>query len=138
AAARTAARRILDMVERPFVLADQGIDVDVRGSVGVALYPTHGREADDLLRRADVAMYVAKRPGSGCVMYSPQHDQHSPTRLALAGDLRRALEGGSGFLLHYQPQLALDTGAVVGVEALARWRHSQRGLIPPDEFIPLS
>jgi diguanylate cyclase (GGDEF)-like protein len=141
AGAQTAAERVLEAVDRPFVLSDQGIDVDVRGSIGIALYPTHGEAADEILRRADVAMYVAKRSSVGCVMYSAEHDHHSPTRLTLAGELRRALEGrtgGAGFLLHYQPQFALGSGALTGVEALARWRHAQRGWVPPDEFIALA
>jgi EAL domain-containing protein (putative c-di-GMP-specific phosphodiesterase class I) len=86
-------------------------------------------------------MYVAKRGGDGAVMYAAEQDQHSPTRLTLAGDLRRALESDAaenGFGLHYQPQLALASGAVTGVEALARWRHPQRGWLPPDEFIALA
>jgi diguanylate cyclase (GGDEF)-like protein len=139
--AEAAARRLLDAVERPFVVADQGIDLDVRGSIGIALYPSDGQTADELLRRADVAMYVAKRAGSGAIMYSAEQDEHSPTRLTLAGELRRALQGDSaesGFELHYQPQVVLASGALSGVEALARWRHAQRGWVPPEEFIALA
>jgi diguanylate cyclase (GGDEF)-like protein/PAS domain S-box-containing protein len=137
--AQAAALRILEAVEQPFVLPDQGINVDVRGSIGIALYPTHGEVADEILRRADVAMYEAKRSSGGHVMYLAEHDHHSPTRLTLAGELRRALEAGSGeFLLHYQPQLALGSAVVTGVEALARWGHAQRGWVPPDEFIGLA
>jgi diguanylate cyclase len=128
---------MLNAVELPLVITDHGIEIDVRGSIGVALYPAHGDEPEELLRRADVAMYVAKRATSGYAVYAPEQDEHSPTRLSLVGELRRALETND-LELHYQPQIALATGEVLGAEALVRWRHPQRGLILPDEFIPLA
>ena len=136
-AACLAARRVLDVVELPLALEDHGIEVDVRGSIGVALYPVHGVEPEEIMRRADVAMYVAKRATCGYAVYAPDQDEHSPTRLSLVGELRRALDAHD-FELHYQPQIALATGEVVGAEALVRWRHQERGLIVPDHFIPLA
>jgi PAS domain S-box-containing protein len=93
-AAAVAARRIQAVVERPLSLADYGIDVELRSSIGIAVFPEHGREPDHLLQRADVAMYVAKRAGGGQALYSPEQDQHSPTQLALVGELGLAISEG--------------------------------------------
>lgn len=90
-----------------------------------------------LLQRADIAMYVAKTQQLGVSAYDPGVDRHSPAKLALLGDLRRALERGE-LLLHYQPKINTSTGDVVGAEALVRWQHPDRGLIFPDAFIPLA
>ena len=136
-AARLAARRIQHAVERPLSLSDHGIDVDVRASIGIAVSPEHGREPDQLLQRADVAMYVAKRAGGGHALYTPELDQHSPDQLALVSELRHALEDNR-LLLWYQPQVSLQTGRLVGVEALVRWPHPQRGMVGPELFIPLA
>jgi EAL domain-containing protein (putative c-di-GMP-specific phosphodiesterase class I) len=84
-----------------------------------------------------MAMYAAKQRGSGCLVYEHEHDRHRPERLALVSDLREAIDAGQ-LMLQYQPQVAMDSGAVVGVEALVRWRHPRRGLVPPDDFIPLA
>jgi len=90
-----------------------------------------------VLRRADVAMYVAKRAGSGYAVYAAAHDQHSPARLTLETELRAALAAGA-LVLHYQPTVDVRSGRADRVEALARWPHPQHGLIPPDQFIPLA
>jgi EAL domain-containing protein (putative c-di-GMP-specific phosphodiesterase class I) len=89
------------------------------------------------MRRADVAMYVAKRGHTRVAVYDAKQDQHSPARLQLVGELRRAIDAG-GLVLHHQPKASLRTGALVGSEALVRWEHPQRGLVPPDEFVPLA
>jgi diguanylate cyclase (GGDEF)-like protein/PAS domain S-box-containing protein len=136
-AAAVAARRIQNVVGRPLSFATHGIEVDVRSSIGIAVFPEHGREPDQLLQRADVAMYVAKRAGGGQAVYSPDQDQHSPGQLALLGELRHALDQG-GLALHYQPQVALHTGELVGVEGLVRWPHPQHDMIGPDRFVPLA
>jgi len=117
-------------------------------SVGIALAPagpagaggsgTGGDEAlDTLLRHADVAMYAAKRGRRGQQVYDPALDTHSPERLGLVAELRAAIAGGA-LALHYQPQADLASGRVRGVEALVRWPHPTRGLIPPDGFISLA
>ena len=97
----------------------------------------HGDDPQTLLQHADVAMYVAKHKGRGVVVYDPEDDAHSRERLSLLGQLRRGIENGELFL-HYQPKISLSTGRVTGVEALVRWQHPDRGLIPPDAFIPLA
>jgi EAL domain-containing protein (putative c-di-GMP-specific phosphodiesterase class I) len=97
----------------------------------------HGDDAQTLLRRAEVAMYVAKQRTRGIAVYEPAEDSHDPTRLALLGELRRAIEQRE-LVLFYQPKIDLATGLVAGVEALVRWQHPQRGLVMPDTFIPLA
>jgi diguanylate cyclase (GGDEF)-like protein len=135
AGARAVAARILACFEQPFLLEHQPILVGA--SLGIALYPEHGADAHELMRRADVAMYAAKRSGQRAATYDPEDDQHSPQRLALLGELREAIEQGQ-LTLHYQPQLDLRSGCIRHVEALARWQHPQRGMILPDQFIPLA
>jgi diguanylate cyclase (GGDEF)-like protein len=126
--------KIQNSLTSPFVIEELPIAVEV--SMGVAIFPVHGMNADTLLQRADVAMYVAKRKASSYAIYSPELDEHSPRRLALMGELRRAIESDQ-LVLHYQPKLDLKTGRATGVEALVRWQHPQYGFIPPDEFIRL-
>ena len=129
-----AAARARAALSEPFVLG--GLLVDVAASAGIAVSPEHGVTVDVLLQRADVAMYLSKESGE-IEVYDTSRDHNSTARLALLGELRRALESDE-LELHYQPKADLRNGRVVGVEALVRWRHPQRGLIPPDEFIPLA
>ncbi len=123
-------------LEAPFYV-EGGIELDVEASVGVVVSGEHGDRADTLIQRADVAMYVAKQQNLGVLAYSSDVDGHSVERLSLLGELRRAIERDQ-LVLHFQPKVSLSTGSVVGAEALVRWRHPQRGLVPPDEFIPLA
>jgi len=125
--------RMLSALERPFMV--QGLPIEIGASVGVVVSPDHGTEAELLLRRADAAVQAARRLGGAvCVLYAPEHEPHDPSRLALLGELRQALEANQ-LLLHYQPKVDLKTKAVVGAEALLRWPHARRGLVPPGEFI---
>ena len=116
------------------------VSVDVSGAIGVACYPQDGTDFETLFRHADVAMYEAKGRGSGVARYAPEYDHHSPERLALLGDLRRALEAPDlpGVELYYQPQIELASGKVVGVEALLRYRHPTQGSVDPAELIALA
>jgi diguanylate cyclase (GGDEF)-like protein len=111
----------------------EGVSLDVHGSIGIALAPQHGTSRSELLRRADIAMYVAKRLGAPQV-FSPVLDDNSPLRLAMTGELRRAIDSRELVVL-YQPQVDLRDGAVRGAEALVRWRHPERGLLTPDNFL---
>ena len=129
------AAKLRAALERPFHV--EGIDLDVEVSVGVVLSGVHGKDATTLMKHADIAMYAAKTQNLGVCVYDPAADGHSPAKFALFGDLRRALERGE-LILHYQPQFSLSTGEVVGVEALVRWQHPERGLVFPDEFIPFT
>ncbi|WP_347058196.1 bifunctional diguanylate cyclase/phosphodiesterase [Blastococcus sp. HT6-30] len=114
----------------------QGIDLSVDASIGVALAPDHGRQVPELLQRADVAMYQAKRAHSGVVLYEASTDQHTVGELALVTEVRRALDRDE-FVLHYQPKISLCDRRVTGVEALVRWQHPTRGLLSPGEFLPV-
>jgi diguanylate cyclase (GGDEF)-like protein len=133
--ATTVAAKLRAALERPFHV--EGIDLDVEVSIGAVLSRDHGTDAPTLMMRADIAMYTAKTQNLGVCVYDPAVDRHSPAKFALFGDLRRALERGE-LILHYQPQVAISTGEVVGVEALVRWQHPERGLVFPDEFIPFT
>ena len=133
--AEALAERCARIFTAPFLL--DGHALRVGGSIGVALAPDHGQDANMLLRCADVAMYVAKRRHSGHAVYAPTEDHHSPRLLQLAGGLQQAISQ-EGLCLYYQPKVRLETGKVCGVEALVRWRHPEHGLIAPDQFIPLA
>ncbi|MCW2605988.1 MAG: diguanylate cyclase/phosphodiesterase [Frankiales bacterium] len=115
----------------------EGLLVDVGASVGVAVSPEDGTTLDDLLQHADVAMYVAKESGTGVEAYAAERDLNTTGRLVVLGELRRAIAEDE-LELHFQPKADLRLGRVVGVEALVRWRHPERGLIPPDDFVPLA
>jgi diguanylate cyclase len=129
------ATKMQEALEAPFHV--EGVDLNVEASVGVVLSGEHGDDTSVLLQRADIAMYVAKTQDLGVFVYDPAADGHSPSKLALLGDLRRALDGGE-LVMHYQPKVSISTGDVVGAEALVRWQHPEHGLIFPDEFIPLA
>lgn len=129
------AEKLAATVDAPFVIEGQDFYVGI--SVGIALCPDHGRDAALLMRRADIAMYAAKRTGNGNVVYSPDQDDTSPVRHELMRDLRRAIEHG-GLVLHYQPQIDLRTGDGLQVEALIRWEHPENGFAPPASFVPLA
>jgi diguanylate cyclase (GGDEF)-like protein len=129
------AERVRAALGEPF--RHDGMSFEIEASIGIALHPDHGHDFETLLQRADVAMYVAKERNTGVEIYSSETDRHSTIRLGMLAELRGALENGE-LELHYQPKADLRTGDVVGVEALLRWRHPERGMVPPDEFIPLA
>ena len=118
-------------------LTVDGIDVRIGASIGIALFPEHGEDAETLLQRADVAMYQAKAARSGHAFYERDRDRHSRERLALIGELRDAI-GTDQLVLHFQPKLDVETGAIRDVEALVRWLHPERGLLGPGAFVPLA
>ena len=134
-AALAAAYRIAEALRTPFVVA--GMKVDVEASFGIALHPEHGEDAEELLQRADVAMYVAKRRHTGAEVYAPETDVYSADRLVLVSELREAIDNG-GLVVHYQPKVDLRQGRIVAVEALVRWQHPRRGLLAPREFVSLA
>ena len=113
-----------------------GLPLVVEASIGIARAPQDGSDAATLLQHADVAMYVAKQAGSGVASYHKELDQYDAARLALVGDMRRAIDGNE-LVLHYQPKIDLRTGVVDAVEALLRWNHPERGLLMPDRFLPV-
>ncbi|MEW6059060.1 MAG: EAL domain-containing protein [Actinomycetota bacterium] len=134
------AARILASLEGPFHL--EGKEVFIRASIGIATAPfgaeNRPKDAEELLRNADVAMYMAKEAGKGRYQaFEPAMHDTALRRLELKADLQRATDHNE-FILHYQPVIELETGGICGLEALLRWNHPQRGLIPPLEFIPLA
>jgi diguanylate cyclase (GGDEF)-like protein/PAS domain S-box-containing protein len=133
------AERLIQALDAPFNL--EGKEVFVRASVGIAVTESESGRIDDvdaLMRNADVAMYMAKDKGKNRYqMFEPAMHETALRRLELKADLQRALEHGE-FILMYQPVIELDTGRVSGVEALIRWMHPERGLVPPLDFIPLA
>jgi diguanylate cyclase (GGDEF)-like protein len=133
--ASAVAARLCQALEAPFVL--HGLTVHLEASLGIAMFPEHGDAVETLVQRADVAMYVAKGSTSAYEVYAASHDRHSAGRLALLGELRHAIDNDE-FVLNYQPKASLRSGEVDGVEALVRWIHPERGMVPPDEFIPLA
>ncbi|SDE08356.1 putative bifunctional diguanylate cyclase/phosphodiesterase [Glycomyces harbinensis] len=129
------AREIRARLDAPIVLGDASIEVD--GSVGIAVFPDDGPDFQTLFRHADIAMYESKQRASSFARYAPEFDHHSPERLLLLGDVRRALDhpDAPGVNLFYQPQVRLVDGAVIGAEALLRYHHPERGVVNPAEII---
>jgi diguanylate cyclase len=136
-AARAAdvARTMQDNLRDPFVLV--GMPLHVEASIGISLFPEHGRTPSMLLQHADVAMYEAKRGQLGYTIFDPARDGGSRHRLETLEDLRVALQSDH-LVMHYQPKLDLVSGVISGVEALVRWAHPTRGLLFPDSFLPIA
>ena len=129
------ADRVLDAMREPARHHDQLIDINL--SIGIALYPAHGQDDVTLLRHADAAMYRAKRSRAGKQFFDGEAGEVRRSYLSMLGEMRSALEK-SQFLLEYQPKLDLRSALIVGVEGLVRWRHPERGMVPPGEFIPFA
>jgi diguanylate cyclase len=133
--ARTLADQVVETLSQPVVL--DGLRLDVTASIGIAVRFDHGEDFATLMRHADIAMYEAKQRGDGVCFYEPCTDTNTPERFGLLADFRRALESGdrTQVAMHYQPQVALDSGRVVGVEALLRWVHPTYGAIGTQELL---
>jgi diguanylate cyclase (GGDEF)-like protein len=133
--AQRVATHLLKTLEQPIMI--EGQLVDVGASIGIVAFPQHGADMNVLMRRADIAMYVAKRSNTGYALYDEKHDQNNAERLSLMSELRQAVEHDQ-LTLYYQPKLDLATGSVKYVEALVRWEHPTRGFVAPDQFIPFA
>jgi diguanylate cyclase (GGDEF)-like protein len=130
------AQRLVEELGLPYALGNK--DCHVTMSIGISIFPGDGSDSQALLKAADTAMYRAKETGrNNCQYYLPSMNVHTLERLELESDLRRALERGE-FFLHYQPKVDIRSGLITGVEALLRWQHPLRGLVPPLDFIPLA
>jgi diguanylate cyclase (GGDEF)-like protein len=132
--AERTASMIRTVIQEPFEL--EGMRLLIDASVGIAMFPAHGNNSNLLMRRADVAMYHAKKSGLGVAVYDERYDVNSPQRLALISGLPRAIER-SELVLHYQPKIRVSDRALMAVEALVRWDHPEHGLLAPDKFIPI-
>ncbi|MDT8453146.1 MAG: EAL domain-containing protein [Gammaproteobacteria bacterium] len=133
--AKITVKKILEAFEQAFDIEDHNLDIGL--SMGLVEYPQHGNDVNILLQRADVAMYSAKNNHLGFCVYKPSEDGHAVSRLALAAELRQAINSQT-LRLFYQPKIDLSTGQIYGAEALLRWEHPERGFISPDDFIPLA
>jgi diguanylate cyclase (GGDEF)-like protein/PAS domain S-box-containing protein len=127
--------RLQESLEEPIHV--QSLPIGIEASIGIALYPDHGDDAQTLIQRADIAMYEAKRDGLGHVFYDDSTHERDVSSLTLVAELRRAISERE-LVLYYQPKAALDSGVVTSVEALVRWQHPERGVVMPDSFIPLA
>ena len=131
------ARKLIDHFKDPFRLPEH--ELFVTPSIGIAIFPKDGGDADTLMRNADMAMYRVKhQSGNGYRFYSERIHTWTSEHIAVEKDIRNALRQGSGFELFFQPQIALKDGRISGVEGLLRWRHPTRGLLLPDQFIPIA
>jgi diguanylate cyclase (GGDEF)-like protein len=135
AAAVAVAERVADIFQLPMTMDDH--TVDLAAGFGVACWPAHAADADTLINRAEVAMYNAKRKSGAPQVYDPHIDASSARSLSLLSELRRALENDE-LRLFLQPKIALESGRFAGAEALVRWQHPQRGMVPPMDFIPFA
>jgi len=134
-AADEVAQRVLELSSDPFQIDEYRLQIGA--SVGIAVFPDHAEDAATLMRHADGAMYHAKESGGGIVRYSSGHDLASNSKLELLAELRTAVQSDE-MVVHYQPRIDLTSDETVGVEALVRWHHPERGLLPPGEFIELA
>jgi diguanylate cyclase (GGDEF)-like protein len=133
--AETVADKILQAIGEPFPI--KGLSLRVTASIGIAVYPDDASDDEQLMQHADIAMYEAKTAQSGRACYARERDNHSLERLTLASELSQALENGE-IEAHFQPKADASTHHIVGVEALVRWRHPTRGMIPPADFVTLA
>jgi diguanylate cyclase (GGDEF)-like protein len=133
--ALAAAEKIRGALVAPITVRD--LNLEVEASAGIAVYPDHGPDPETLLQHADVAMYNAKRGQTGCELYAETRHEFSPSRLRLVQELRSGISAGQ-IEVFYQPKIRLSDNTVLGVEALARWNHPERGQITPNNFIPLA
>jgi diguanylate cyclase (GGDEF)-like protein len=129
------AERIRHALEEPFVLAD-ALTLQLETSIGIAIFPRHGEDAEQLLKRADIALYASKDTHAP-VVYASEHDQHPSDGLELVAQIRNAIDNGE-LVVHFQPEVDLRSGETRRLEALVRWNHPERGLLLPEAFIPLA
>jgi diguanylate cyclase len=127
--------RLRSVIEKEVEVS--GLPVSTESSIGYVLVPDDGTDVDELLQRADVALYVAKAKHAGVVRYDSSQDQYDSANLGLIADLRRAIDNDE-LVLHYQPKVTLPHGGIDAIEALVRWQHPTQGLLAPDRFVPLA
>lgn len=125
----------MQLFDKPLMIDTHQISISP--SLGLSLFPKDGSDAATLLRRADIAMYEAKRRKSGHVLYTPDLEQDGSDRMGLQNELLNGFANGE-LVLHYQPKLDIKSGRVGGVGALVRWHHPKRGMLAPDDFIPMA
>lgn len=130
------ANRLLSQLSRPFILGSH--EIYISGSIGIAIYPTDSKDAESLIKYADIAMYHAKEMGrNNFQFYTESMNTAALERFTMENQIRKALNNNE-FLLHYQPLVDIQKGIITGVEALIRWEHPERGIVYPGSFIPVA
>jgi diguanylate cyclase (GGDEF)-like protein/PAS domain S-box-containing protein len=135
-AAGVKAACLLQALERPFEV--EGQHLDLAASIGIAIFPDDGDDVGTLMRHADIALFVAKQGRGAYVRFAPEHEKQGASRLTLMAELRQALHDDDQLFLQFQPLVSLRDRSLAGVEALVRWQHPQRGLVPPMDFVPFA
>ncbi len=131
----TMVKKIQKIFIEPFSI--EGLGLEVQASIGIAIFPKHGKNGDTIIQRANVALYEAQQSNKKYAIYASHMDKNSPHRLTLMGELRQGIENDE-LCLHYQPKINLQTLSVKGIEALIRWRHPEHGFMQPEDFIPMA
>ncbi|MCP3900596.1 MAG: EAL domain-containing protein [Desulfobacteraceae bacterium] len=128
-------KKIQKIFIEPFSI--EGLRLEVQATMGIAIFPGHGKNGDTLIQRANIALYAAQGSSQKYKIYSKGLDKNNPQRLTMMGELRQAIENDE-LILHYQPKINLEKLSVKGIEALVRWRHPEHGVMSPEEFIPMA
>ncbi len=138
-AENTDINHIVGKIQKIFIefFSIEKLALEIQFSIGIAIFPEHGKDVDTIMQRANVALYAAKQDSKRYTMYSSQLDKHNPHRLTMMGELRQAIENDE-LVLHFQPKISLHTHSIIGVEALVRWNHPKHGFMPPDDFISMA
>lgn len=138
-AENTNINHIIGKIQKTFIesFSIEKLALEIQFSIGIAVFPEHGKDVDTIMQRANVALYAAKHDSKKYAIYSSQLDKHNPHRLTMMGELRQAIENDE-LVLHFQPKISLHTHSIIGVEALVRWDHPKHGFMPPDDFIPMA
>ncbi len=131
--------RIISKIQKIFIkpFSIDGLEFEIQASIGVSIFPEHGKGMDTIMQRANLALFAAKQDSKKYIVYSSRLDKHNPHRLTMMGELRQAIENDE-LILHFQPKINLHTRKVIGTEALVRWQHPEHGFMAPDEFIPMA
>jgi diguanylate cyclase (GGDEF)-like protein len=131
----SAAKNIQKTFLEPFSI--EGLSLEIQATIGIAIFPKHGKNGDTIIQRANVALYSAQQSNQKYIVYTKNMDKNSPNRLTLMGELRQGIANDE-LVLYYQPKINIETLSVKGIEALVRWRHPEHGFMPPQEFIPMA
>ncbi len=131
--------KIVEKIQNTFMepFSIEGLRLEIQSSVGIAIFPEHGKNGDTLIQRANIALYSAKQGSEKYIIYSHNLDKNSPHRITMTGELRQAIENDE-LVLYFQPKINLATHSVKGIETLVRWRHPEHGFLAPEEFIPMA
>ena len=130
---------VVKQVQKIFIepFSIEGLRLEIQATIGIAVFPKHGKNGDTIIQRANVALYSAQQSSQKYTIYSKAMDKNNPNRLTLMGELRQGIANNE-LVLYYQPKINIETLSVKGIEALVRWRHPEHGFMPPQDFIPMA